>query len=389
MSNIPLVDSFFAFLNGRLSTESLFLEFVNANLTAANVDAAGSQVTLLYSGKYDGAQSYLMAQRAATDSGGKIGIIDNTKIGKFLNYILFDDVGSSQLNFSPSKEFVAGIFDAASAKFVSEAQGNIVTMTSTSILDSTWNRAEVDAIMGNSKITHVNGVDLAPFRAQWNKLNSDSARHAYAKIFFERTFAQAVSEGTGNAVFADGASAVMQLDSATKQKLGLPLFDSNTNGLTQILDNEALQNKLFTAYARGLAGEAQMQSLLDTPEKAVASMGVDAASASAEFQGETTKIVAILKKMRDLGKLSGLSDFVGLMRAYLGTAGADITLAVDVIQQHAGLIKQALKDAPSAIKDAALKYLKVFESFWSAEEGLVIPEIEAASAFRIAGVRLR
>ena len=97
MSNIPLVDSFFAFLNGRLSTESLFLEFVYANLTAANVDAAGSQVTLLYSGKYDGAQSYLMAQRAATDSYGKIGIIDNTKIGKFLNYMLFDVDGTRQL----------------------------------------------------------------------------------------------------------------------------------------------------------------------------------------------------------------------------------------------------------------------------------------------------
>jgi hypothetical protein len=213
----PLFSLFKAFIGNQTVTEGLFRSFIESQLTIANVSVTGSDVTLLYSGKYDGALAYKMANSMATQSGGKVAILDNTNIGKFLLFASGNDA-PSQLGFQLQDQFSNEMFDATSAKFVSEAQGNIVTMTSTSILDSTWNRAEVDAIMGNSKITHVNGVDLAPFRAQWNKLNSDSARHAYAKIFFERTFAQAVSEGTGNAVFADGASAVMQLDSATRSE---------------------------------------------------------------------------------------------------------------------------------------------------------------------------
>jgi hypothetical protein len=172
-----LLSVFRDFLSGRVPTEDLLKVFVDSQLTAANLNAVGSETTILYSGKYNTDAAYKMAIEMAEQSGGKIGILDKTKLGEFLLYISKPE-NTLAFGFENPISKATGdyIFDTASAKFIANAQGNIVTMTSTSVLDSTWNRAEVDAIIGNTKITHVNGVDLAPFRTQWNKIGSDTAR---------------------------------------------------------------------------------------------------------------------------------------------------------------------------------------------------------------------
>jgi hypothetical protein len=57
----PLFSLFKAFIGTRTVTEGLFHSFIESQLTAANVSVTGSDVTLLYSGKYDGALAYKMA----------------------------------------------------------------------------------------------------------------------------------------------------------------------------------------------------------------------------------------------------------------------------------------------------------------------------------------
>ena len=138
-----------------------FQTFIDGEMAiVSNFEVAGSTATAFYAGKFGDAQSYQIAQDLAARSGGKLRIIDNTDMGKFLNQKLQDGKVGFEINKSTTTPF----FDSASENFAANTKGRVVTVTSNAEESSTFFRKEIPAILKNSGITTVDGIDLKTFK---------------------------------------------------------------------------------------------------------------------------------------------------------------------------------------------------------------------------------
>jgi hypothetical protein len=268
MPNIPLLDLWNAFFPNQPRSKSLFIDFVNQQLTATNVGVPGSTATVLYSGTIGDEKSYLIAQNMAARSNGKLRIIDNTNIGQFLDYMLYND-GVSTLDFEPLKPFIDARWSDASATFAEHTTGPVMTITSDSLGNRVYSQTEIDAIM-KSGATHINGRSIADIRDAANNFTDPAQKRAYLKAMFDGDFSRELADGRGTKLLSgtvDGkALAALDIDQATLNRFfgsGVVTLNPPSAALSLVLNEAALASHLADSRARALLAQTLFDARLN------------------------------------------------------------------------------------------------------------------------------
>jgi hypothetical protein len=375
MSDIPLLD---LLTNGTPTPGSIseadFIAFVRSQLAlASNIDVPGSTATALYAGMFGKVPAYQIAQDMAERSGGKLRIIDNSNIGKFLNYMLYGE-GKTLLAFRPEPDFITDRFKEASYAFAKATRGPVITITPTSGKDSVFALGEIDGLLDGSDVSSVNGRAMTDVRVAYAGRNSDSSR-AYFKAIFDGDFADAVAAQKNAVVLgqsdADGRPlrGALTLDSTTLVRLGIGNISLTSSPiLTQELDSSTLlgnlrparANKLtFDHYAKILGSETDLSKVLgrDIVD------GDDKATAAARRR--TEELLVDLDERTDVDQSKSLSE---LQRSYLRTfRSTDDKIAkyssyvITHTEALAKLVDDGLAKIPTALKESLTQLLSLYK----------------------------
>jgi len=278
------------------ASEERFRQFMRDNLSAQSVAAAGSAVTVLYSGDLGGEHTYKIAQDLAERSDGMIRIIDNTEMGRFLNGMLYTKEGKDALDFPPAHDFVQDCFLETSAKFALETEGPVITITSRSRAEGVFNQAEIDGLM-HSKATSINGVPIGHIIAESQKFEHPDVRHAYLKAFIDGAFARAMSKDEDAAVLREIAGersgAVLDLSGSVLRDLAeqpIPLRPVAADGYLLQSDAASLRGEFAAARARALLTASVLVDAIDDPMRGLDEVGADIFSEPEKFQSTRTEL---------------------------------------------------------------------------------------------------
>ncbi len=151
-----------------------------SNTSLAQADGSTPSTTVLYSG---GVKSSLagnsagnLARQVAMENPGRVGIIDNTHVGKLADSseartALAHLFGKPDAK--PAKDFMfksrgevgtPGVFDALSERFAGQISGKVVTISPNGEPNRILSATEVPALLDNSKVGSINDVELGIFK---------------------------------------------------------------------------------------------------------------------------------------------------------------------------------------------------------------------------------
>ena len=370
MSGNPMLTDFLNKFGGGAATVTAeqFTTFLSSYLgNPKNFEVVGSTVTALYSGGYSGssgtAQSYQMAQDLAARSGGKIRIIDNTDMGKFLTSVFGD--GPNRIGLANVDSYTKSTWGDASFKFGQNTEGRVITLTSTSGTSSSYYQRELDGMLSGNGVTKINGFDFKELEASLLNQNPNDMRAAM-KVIIDGAAADALAaqgsariyaipdgvDSAGNKIFTN---AILDIDSGTMLRLGagdVALASAATNG-DLILSGDALLSVLRPARALRLEAE----QLVNTIARAksvdfVKLLGTDPLIAQDAKVKEAISATEALLADTDAARIIKVFSPNSLMReaVHLQPVKSNQTL-IRFVNANVAVISEGAAEAPSLFKN--------------------------------------
>lgn len=145
------------------------------SLTVPN--QATDATTLFYSGKVDDRDAWRVAESLGEASNGKIITICQTELGKLANdrkyfEAVLNKVVDPREHPTQSADINKAIWDRASHRLASEAQGAVRTITANAKGDKVYASIELPELMRNPKVTQIDGIDHAELSVLRDKLQT-------------------------------------------------------------------------------------------------------------------------------------------------------------------------------------------------------------------------
>jgi len=291
LPDIPLLQGWLDYAEEKGNTTSSLSTYISQQLSGSpgltNVDVPGSSATAFYSGNINGERAFQIARDLAERSEGQLRIIDNTNIGKFLDFILFQDEGADFRNFDIQPDYIDARFSEASVKFALETKGPVITITPEASADRVFSRVEVENLL-KSDASIVNGRSLDEIRAVVDQLGGpdSEAGRAYAKSQFDGDFARILAQGSDNSLQIGTYGGALDLDFDTQTKLGIDHVSFTPASGSILSTQDGLTDSLKSSAARGLAAEIIFLGNTDNPSNAVSTVGF-------AFEAENEKFSAL------------------------------------------------------------------------------------------------
>jgi len=200
------------------------------------------KTSLLYSGGIHKLGAFEVSQDLSARSGGNLGTVDMTPIGKVLGELtesnpdlsLADNVQAMKDKFGDRIDFGAldddelleEVYDAfkpASASYTAQIEGRVITATPSASSERVYARYEVPQIaegIESGRITHVNGIESAAFKP-FLDIKDPEAQRLALKEAFDESFTQNLKETRPEAYRAvDGERGFIAADTEDMQILG-------------------------------------------------------------------------------------------------------------------------------------------------------------------------